>query len=427
MKTTLKVANALAAIGSACLLFSTCAASAGEVTIVEVLTNPTRTELLNKQIAEFETANPGTTVKLISLPYDDSFEKLLTMFKSGQIPDVVELADRWGGLYAGNGQLTPLDDYLAKSKELSTLQPQVLNIGKVGTTHVYTLPYGFLMRALYYNVDMLKAAGVEPPKTIDDVFTAARTVTEKLPGRFGYCLRAGKGGGYDWGFYPMQYGATGSFFDEKGTSNYATTGFQNGMAKYADLYRKGYAPKESISWGYGESVAGFTSEQCAILDQDNDALSAVTEKMEPAKFNVIPVPLGNTGKAFPSMGYFSWAIPAKSENKVEAWKLLSFLMAKKQNIEFDKTSFMLPAHVGANEDPFYAAKAWKAWFTMLENPGTYRTWTQPAYLPEWGVIYDKTMMEDGQAIMLGKKDVKDTANQWADVLNAAQMRYSAAK
>ncbi|MDQ0472056.1 ABC transporter substrate-binding protein [Labrys wisconsinensis] len=420
-----KVASLLAAAASTCCLALAGAAQAGELTMVEVLTSPARTELITSQLAEFEKANPDIKVNLISLPYDSSFEKLLTMYKSGQAPDVVELADRWGGLYVKGHQLEPLDRYIAKTPELASILPSVIELGKVGTKSVYRLPYGFDIRALYYSKDMLQQAGVEPPRTMDDFFKAAAIVTEKLPGKYGYCMRAGKGGGYGWGSFPMQFGATGSFFDADGNSLYAFPAFQEGMQKYADLYRKGYSPRESIAWGFGDSVAGFTSGQCALLDQDPDALPDILKKMDPSKFGVVPIPTGATGKAFPSMGYFSWAMSAASRNKDEAWKLIAFLMADKQNLALDKYLFMAPVHVGAEKDPFYAADVWKAFLTTLQQPQTYQTWTQPAYLPEWGTLYDKTMMEDGQAILLGQKDVKETAEKWAAVLTAAQKRYLA--
>jgi multiple sugar transport system substrate-binding protein len=421
-----KAAGLLAASASLwALLTATGASAATQLTLVEVLTSPARTELLNAQLAEFAKENPDIKVNLVSLPYDSSFEKLLAMYKAGQAPDVVELADRWGGLYVKNRQLEPLDAYIAKTPALAELQPRVFEIGKVGTKQTYVLPYGFLMRAIYYNVDLLKQAGAAPPETFDDIFKVAAQVTAKVPGKFGYCLRAGKGGGFDWGFFPMQYGPNGAFFDAEGNSNYGKPGFQEGMEKYADLYRKGHAPKESISWGYGDSVAGFTSEQCALLDQDPDALADITKKMAPEKFRVIPVPLGPEGKAYDSIGYFSWALSSASRNKDEAWKLLSFLMAQKQNIAFDKAQFMIPAYQGADQDPFYATPQWSAWLTMLQKPEIYHTWTQPAYLAAWGPLYDRTMVEDGQAIMLGRKDVKSVAESWAAVLTSAQKRYLA--
>ena len=72
------------------------AQAASQLTLVEVLSSPPRTDLLKRQIAEFTAANPDISVNVVSVPYDTAFEKVMVMFKSGQIPDVIELADRWG-------------------------------------------------------------------------------------------------------------------------------------------------------------------------------------------------------------------------------------------------------------------------------------------------------------------------------------------
>ena len=84
---------------AAAILAGAGVAQATELTLVEVLNSPPRTELLRRQIDDFTKANPDITVKIISVPYHTSFEKVTIMFKSGQAPDVVELADRWGGLF----------------------------------------------------------------------------------------------------------------------------------------------------------------------------------------------------------------------------------------------------------------------------------------------------------------------------------------
>ncbi|MDA4804962.1 extracellular solute-binding protein, partial [Enterobacter hormaechei] len=78
------------------------------IKMVEVITSPPRTELLKKQIAGFEKANPGVKVELVSLPWGQAFEKFLTMVLAGDTPDIVEMPERWLGLYANNGQLEDL-------------------------------------------------------------------------------------------------------------------------------------------------------------------------------------------------------------------------------------------------------------------------------------------------------------------------------
>ena len=90
--------------------------------LTEVITSPQRTELLKGMIAKFEAANPGVKVEVTSLPWGQAFEKLATMVQGGQIPDVVEMPERWLSLYANNGQLESLKPWIDKwhgAKELT--------------------------------------------------------------------------------------------------------------------------------------------------------------------------------------------------------------------------------------------------------------------------------------------------------------------
>ena len=95
---TLLAAGALAA-----LLAGT--ASAETLKLVEVITSPQRTETLKGIVGDFEKANPGTTVEIISLPWGEAFQKFATMVSAGDVPDVIEMPDTWVSLYAGNGML----------------------------------------------------------------------------------------------------------------------------------------------------------------------------------------------------------------------------------------------------------------------------------------------------------------------------------
>ena len=84
------------------------------ITLVEVITSPPRTELLKGQLDAFEKANPGVHVKLVSLAWGTAFQKLLSMVQAGDTPDVVEMPDRWLGLYGGNGKLVDMQPYFDK-------------------------------------------------------------------------------------------------------------------------------------------------------------------------------------------------------------------------------------------------------------------------------------------------------------------------
>jgi multiple sugar transport system substrate-binding protein len=412
----------------ACLLLAAWLAAglahAGKLKLVEVVTSPERTRLLQSQLAEFQKANPATSVELITIPWDGAFEKVLVMFKSGQIPDVLEMPDRWTMLYAKGRQLEPLDPWLKNSQELASLQKSVLEVARFGTDKTYTIPYGFYMKALFYNKKLLARAGVAPPRTQEEFERAVAAVSTKVPGKYGYCLRGGKGGAFEWLGHPSTYGGTGTWFDKDGNSLYATPAMQRGMQMVVDFYKRGYAPKESLSWGYNELVTGFYSGTCAMLEQDADALLGIQDKMDKQDFGVVPVPLGDNGKGYPNTGFAGWSLTRASANKDEAWKLIQFLSAARQNLAWAKVVGVLPIHQGAEADPAFAGERWAAWFEQLKHPEKYQLLIPPVNLPEWGVMYDKTMVENGQDMLLGKRSVADVARQWADTLTAAQRKFN---
>jgi multiple sugar transport system substrate-binding protein len=106
-----------------------------------------------------------------------------------------------------------------------------------------------------------------------------------------------------------------------------------------------------------------------------------------------------------------------------AWKLVQFLTASPQNLQWAKLVGVLPVHQGAQVDPSFAGEHWAAWFKTLQNKEVYKPYMAPLYLPEWGQMYDKTMVEDGQAMLLGKRSVAEVAQRWAQTLGYAQRRF----
>ena len=125
--------------------------------LTEVITSPQRTELLKGMIAKFEAANPGVKVEVTSLPWGQAFEKLATMVQGGQIPDVVEMPDRWLALYANNDQLESLKPWMDQWPETKELTDRTIEFGSVVKDTPYMIPYGFYIRAMFWNKKLFKA------------------------------------------------------------------------------------------------------------------------------------------------------------------------------------------------------------------------------------------------------------------------------
>lgn len=400
------------------------AAYAENLKLVEVITSPERTETLKSIVARFEEANPGTTVEIISLPWGEAFEKFATMVSAGETPDVMEMPDTWLSLYANNGALENLEPYLEKWEYTKGLTSRALELGRAVDDKAYMLPYGFYLRALFYNKKLFAEAGVsEPPKTLDEFVEVSKKVSA-LPGKSGYCLRGGPGGLNGWVMFGAANAGSNEFFKPDGTSTFADPGWVKGLTWMVDLYKNGYAPKDSVNWGFNEVVAGFYSGTCAMLDQDPDALIAIAQRMKPEDYGVVPMPKGPAGKAFPTIGYAGWSMFASSEHKDLAWKLIATLEGPQGNIEWNKRTGALPVHTSAEKDPFYAGEQFKGWFEELADPNAVPT-VMPTHLEEFAFFKDSLVIKTSQQALLGEITPEDLAKEWADYMTAAQKKFLA--
>ncbi|MBA4776726.1 MAG: sugar ABC transporter substrate-binding protein [Rhizobiales bacterium] len=394
--------------------------------LVEVITSPERTETLKGIVSKFEAANPGTKVEIISLPWSEAFQKFATMVSAGDIPDVMEMPDTWLSLYANNGMLESLEPYLAKWEHTAGLSERTLELGRDVKNTAYMLPYGFYLRAMFYNKKLLEQAGVkESPKTLDEFADASKKVAA-LPGKYGYCLRGGPGGLNGWVMFGASMAGSNEFFTKDGTSTFDSPGWVKGLTYVIDLYKNGLAPKDSVNWGFNEIVAGFYSGTCAFLDQDPDALIAIAQRMKPEDFGVMTMPKGPDGKTFPTIGFAGWSMMAKSENKDLSWKLIETLEGPEGNIEWNKKTGALPVHKSAEKDPFYASEQFKGWFDELADKNAVPT-TMPTYLEEFAFFKDSLVIKTSQEALLGDITPEDLAKQWADYMTKAQQKFLASK
>ncbi|MFD0472287.1 extracellular solute-binding protein [Nonomuraea thailandensis] len=76
--------------------------------MIESLTGPERTKLIKSLIADFERANPGVTVELISPPLDSADQKITQILQTKKGLDVLEVRDHTAKSFSNNGWLAEL-------------------------------------------------------------------------------------------------------------------------------------------------------------------------------------------------------------------------------------------------------------------------------------------------------------------------------
>jgi multiple sugar transport system substrate-binding protein len=413
-------------LGAALALGAASAWAETKVQLVEVITSPQRTEFLKGQLADFEKANPDIKVEVISLPWGQAFEKFLSMVQAGETPDLVEMPERWMGLYANNGQLEDLGPYMKDWAEAATLGDRAKQFGSTVKNTQFMIPYGYYINAMFYNKKIFAEAGLSgPPGTMDEFAAAAEKIAALGNGKTGYCLRGGPGAFGSIQQFLNNMGGKAGYFNEDGTSTFNEEGSVKGLQMLADIYQKGWAPKDSISWGFNELVTGFYTGTCAMLNQDPDALIGIAEKMNADDFAVAPWPVGPNGKAYPALGYAGWSMLSDSAAKQESWKVMSFLLESKQNLGWAKTVGVMPIHKGAEQDAHFKTEQFKGWFDELNNPDKYVFVTPPTHLENLGIFYDSMVPTAFQELLLGKKSAKEVADGWAAYLTAEQQKYMA--
>lgn len=401
--------------------------AATKLTLVEVITSPARTAVLQEMLGEYKKQHPDTEIEVISLPWGQAFEKLGTMMQSGQVPDVVEMPDTWQGLYASNDMLEDLEPQLKAWSATPQLTDKTLAMARAANGKATMVPYGFYLRAMFWNKKLFRQAGLnDAPKTMEEFVADAKKISALGNGISGYCMRGGVGGTNAWMMFMAAMNGSPAFFDAEGNSTLTQPGALKGAQLLVDMYQSGAAPKDSVNWGFNEIVSGFYSGKCAMLDQDPDALIAIKNSMPADDFAVAPMPVGPSGKAFPTIGYTGWSVFKQAKQKEQSWQLIRFLSSEANNLTWAKFVGTLPIYKGAENDPYYHSPQFAGWFTELNNPA-WVPLTMPTHLKGWGYFNSVIVKESSQETLLGENDTESMVADWAKYLTKEQKAWLAAQ
>ena len=138
--------------------------------------------------ASFTKANPTIKVTVNVVSWDVIDDKVKTLIATGQTPDVVNKGDYSAA--AAEGLLYRADEMVSK-KTLDDIVPTFLNNSKYNGV-AYAVPDLASARALFYNKDILKKAGVTKlPTTWTELEAVLKKIKAKVPGVYPYALPLG--------------------------------------------------------------------------------------------------------------------------------------------------------------------------------------------------------------------------------------------
>src|SRR5438105_11395326 len=270
------------AAATGALLFSgALPAAAGQfdgVTVnVMTFTGPQIAEPLQRRAPDFEKLT-GAKVNVITVPFSDLYQKLLTDWSTGtNSVDAGVFAPQWMVDYVTPGLMEDLSDRIAKDQALKLddvgafFRDFSMKFG--GKTYMITLDGDFQM--VYYRTDVAKELGLSAPQTWDDYIAFAKAANGKdMNGDgkpdFGSCIAKKRNAQSYWmitsvasAFIQSKGTSQGAFFDTKDMSPlYNNDGFAEALKVYQETSK--YAPPDEINLDVGDTRNLFTSGQCAL-------------------------------------------------------------------------------------------------------------------------------------------------------------------
>jgi multiple sugar transport system substrate-binding protein len=374
----------------------------GKVTLrmVESITSPARTKLLKEMLAKFED------------------EKITQMLMAKENIDVLEVREQTDKNFSNNKFIEDLSPYTSKWENWDTLTETIKHGATAVDNKPYYIPYGVYEKTLFYRKDWFKAAGLEVPKTWDDLVKAAIKLTDPSKNRYGYSFRGGAGSPdyiefMTWSYLGKKIAPKDSYFTQDGKVMFDSPEAKQVLDTFVKLYKEA-SPPDSISWSYPEMVQGFTSGMTAMLIQDPEVIVTADENMEKGTWATAPLPKGTpSGVAQQPAGTAGWGIGAFSKHKDEAWKLVSFLSSPEQNLFFAKNNSLIPIHLSAGDDPYFKEGYFSSYIEMNAKPDEFLIADRPVEYKGYAE-YRALAEKDIQALLLGKESKEEVLAKWTD-------------
>ncbi|NUS12901.1 MAG: extracellular solute-binding protein [Streptomyces sp.] len=227
----------------------------------------------------------GVKVKRTSFDTTDLTNKTLLAAQQGDSPDVLIVDNPVVSTLADAGVLTTADE---NKLDTSQVEPNLLAAGQSGGK-TYGTPIGANTLALYYNKDVLKAAGVDPASIKDWATLNAALAKVKAAGKRGITFSAIGTEEGSFQFLPWFWGAGAKLTD------LASDQAVSAVTLWKDWLKQGYAPNSVINNTQTTSWQEFASGQYAFAE--NGTWQMANAKKAGFGYGTIAIPASGGGTA----------------------------------------------------------------------------------------------------------------------------------
>ncbi len=317
------------AVGLCLGLAAASTAFAGELTIATV--NNGHMIEMQKLTPKFEEANPGITVKWVTLDEGTLRSRVTTDIttKGGQF-DIMTIGMYEAPIWGSRGWLEALE--FGAEYDVDDILPAM----RGGLSHegsLYAAPFYGESSMIMYRKDLLDAAGMEMPDNPSwgHVADAAAAMTDKDNGVYGICLRGKPGWGDNMAFLSTMANSFGAqWFNEDWTPALDSAAWNHAVNFYVDLLNN-YGPPGSEGNSFNEILALINEGKCGMWIDATIAASFVSDPGQSKVADVIAFaqsPQAVTTRGANWLWAWALAIPSGTKQKDDAMKFMEWATSK---------------------------------------------------------------------------------------------------
>ncbi|MFJ2897805.1 extracellular solute-binding protein [Streptomyces sp. NPDC087218] len=318
----------------------------------------------NRIVKGFEETHPGIRVDVSVRPWKGIDREVAELVKKGQAPDIAQIASYAD--YARAGKLYRADEMLSIRAQANFL-PRLAEAGSVDRTQ-YGLPFVASTRLLFYNKKLFAQAGLDAPRTWDDIRTDA-TLLGQRGVAYPFALPLGQ---EEAQAETMMWllGGKGGYLDDSGS--YDIDSAENAETLEwlkTNLVGRGLVgPVAPGKLDRAKAFAAFTDGEVGMLNGHPTLMQEAERKG--VSVGMVPMP-GADGPAKGSLGVADWIMGFKQNgHRAELGKFFDYLFTDKNVIDFADAYDLLPttdsASAAMESDPAYKP-LWKFLAALPES------------------------------------------------------------
>ncbi|WP_329623881.1 extracellular solute-binding protein [Streptomyces sp. NBC_01255] len=356
----------------------------GTVTWWDTSTVGSEDKVFKKVAEDFKKKHPKVTVKYVNVPFGEAQNKFKNAAQSGSgAPDVIRSEVAWTPEFADLGYLAPLDETAALKNADDFLEQAAASTKYNGKT--YAVPQVIDSMGIFYNKKIFKDAGVEVPKTIDELKTVSAKIKQKT-GKTGLYLR----GDDPYWFLSFLYGEGGNLVDaEKKTITIGDEPGVKALKVVKDLVDSKAAITDATN-GWDNMQAAFKDGKVAMMINGPWAVAdthAGKEFTDKANLGIAPVPAGSAGQGAPQGGH-NLAVYAGSKNLDASYAFAEYMTSAETQATVAKELSLLPTRQSVYIKSDVATNEMITFFKPVVEKAVQRPW-----IPEGGSLFEPVKVE----------------------------------